>query len=351
MTTRTAISARTRVTVRTAAGCLSEENPTKKRSVLRRLFAALGLALALPAFAQEYPNRPVRVLIGFPAGQATDVLHRAVATRLSALYGQQFFIENRPGAAGIIASEMATKVEPDGYTLLGTSSGPLAVNPGLYPKLPYDVARDFVMVAGIAVVPYAVVVNPASPIKDIKGLVERARANPGKLNYASGGSGVTNHLVTELFRATAGIDIVHIPYKGGPAGLADLAGGQVDLMFETLTATLPLIRSGKLRPIAVSSATRSAALPDMPTIAESGYPGFSGVPWIAMAAPAKTPREIVRKLNADINRILASDEVRQNFQTMGSEPMIMDPEQLTAFLRAETEKWARAVKLSGAKPD
>ena len=322
-----------------------------KNIMLGGVLTGIAMLLALPVAAQDYPARPVRVLIGFPAGQATDILHRAVATRLSALYGQQFFIENRPGAAGIIATEMATKVDPDGYTLLGTSSGPLAVNPGLYSKLPYDVARDFVMVAGIAVVPYAVVVNPASPVRDISGLVERARANPGKLNYASGGSGVTNHLVTELFRSAAGIDIMHIPYKGGPAGLADLVGGQVDVMFETLTATLPLIRSGKLRAIAVSSATRSSALPDMPTIAESGYPGFSGVPWIAMAAPAKTPRDIVRRLNTDINRILASDDVRQSFQAQGSEPMIMDPEQLTAFLRAETEKWARAVKLSGAKAD
>lgn len=316
-----------------------------------KVLAAGLLFGAAAAGAQDYPNRPVRVLIGFPAGQATDVLHRAVAARLSTLYGQQFYIENRPGAAGIIATEMATKVEPDGYTLLGTSSGPLAVNPGLYSKLPYDVARDFVVVAGIAVVPYAVVVNPASPIRDIRSLVERARANPGKMNYASGGSGVTNHLVTELFRAAAGIEVVHIPYKGGPAGLADLAGGQVDFMFETLTATLPLIRGGKLRPIAVSSIARSSALPDMPTIAESGYPGFSGVPWIAMAAPAKTPREIVRKLNADINRILASDEVRQSFQAQGSEPLIMELEPLAAFVRAETEKWAQAVKLSGARAD
>jgi len=323
---------------------------------LRSSLAAwiVGAAAAWPAVtlaSPDYPNRPVRVMIGFPAGQATDVLTRAIASRLSSLYGQQFFIENRPGAAGIIATEMATKVEHDGYTLLGSSSGPLAVNPSLYSKLPYDVQRDFVVVAGLAVVPYAVVVNPASPVRDIRGLVELAKSRPGKLNYASGGSGVTNHLVTEMFKATAGIDMVHIPYKGGPAGLADLAGGQVDVMFETLTATLPLIRGGKLRPIAVSSAQRSAALPDMPTIAESGYPGFSGVPWVAMAAPARTPRDILRKLNTDINKILSSDEVRQSFQAQGSEPLIMDLDQLAEFVRAETAKWAKAVKASGAKAD
>jgi tripartite-type tricarboxylate transporter receptor subunit TctC len=323
-----------------------------RRSALLASIAASTGTLSSKVFASpDYPNRPVRVLIGFPTGQATDVLTRAVAGRLSTLYGQQFFIENRPGAAGIIATEMATKAEPDGYTLLGSSSGPLAVNPSLYAKLPYDVARDFVVVAGIAVVPYAVVVNPASPIRDIRGLVELAKSRPGKLNYASGGVGVTNHLVTEMFKATAGVDIMHIPYKGGPAGLADLAGGQVDVMFETLTATLPLIRGGKLRPIAVSSAQRSSALPDMPTIAESGYPGFSGVPWVAMAAPARTPRDILRKINADVNKILAIDEVRQNFQTLGSEPLIMDLDQLASFVRAETAKWAQAVKASGAKAE
>jgi tripartite-type tricarboxylate transporter receptor subunit TctC len=324
---------------------------SRRTALLAALTSSLGSLPAMSVASPDYPNKPVRVLIGFPAGQATDILTRAVATRLSALYNQNFFIENRPGAAGIIATEMATKVDPDGYTLLGSSSGPLAVNPSLYSKLPYDVARDFVVVAGIAVVPYAVVVNPSSPVRDIRGLVELAKSRPGKLNYASGGSGVTNHLVTEMFKATAGIDMVHIPYKGGPAGLADLAGGQVDVMFETLTATLPLIRSGKLRPIAVSSAQRSSALPDMPTISESGYPGFSGVPWVAMAAPARTPRDILRKLNADINKILATDEVRQSFQAQGSEPMIMDLDQLAEFVRTETAKWAKAVKASGAKAD
>lgn len=308
-------------------------------------------AWAQMASAQDYPNKPVRILLGFPVGQATDVLARIVAGKLSSLNGQQFFVENRPGAAGIIASEMATKVEPDGYTLLASSSGPLAVNPSLYSKLPYDVARDFVVVAGIGIVPYAVVVNPASSFTSIRGLVDRAKAQPGKLNYASGGSGVTNHLVTEMFKAAAGIDMQHIPYKGGPAGLADLVGGQVDVMFETLPATLPLIRGGKLRAIAVSSAERSSALPDMPTISESGYPGFSGVPWIAMAAPAKTPRAIVERLNADINRILATDEVRQSFQAQGAETLVMSLDQLASFLKAETDKWARAVKASGAKAD
>ena len=319
--------------------------------MIRAFFACLALVLTATALAQPYPAKPVRILLGFPVGQATDILARMVAQRLSAQHGQQFFVDNRPGAAGIIATELAAKAEPDGYTLLATSSGPLTVNPALYAKLPYDVARDLVVVAGLGIVPYVVVVNPASPIRDIKGLVAFARANPGKLNYASGGSGVTNHLVTEMFKAAAGIDMQHVPYKGGPAALTDLVGGQVDVMFETMIATLPLVKSGKLRAIAVSSASRASTLPELPTISESGYPGFTGVPWVAMAAPIRTPKPLVAQLNADINRILGSPELRESFIAQGSEPMIMTLERLDEFVRAETVKWAGAVKASGAKVD
>jgi tripartite-type tricarboxylate transporter receptor subunit TctC len=316
-----------------------------------KLLRFLLLLAISPAFAQDYPAKPVRILLGFPVGQATDVLARIVAVRLSSQYGQQFYVDNRPGAAGIIATDLAAKAEPDGYTLLASSSGPLAVNPTLYAKLPYDVARDFVVFAGLGVVPYAVVVNPNSPIKDIKGLVAHAKANPGKLNYASGGSGVTNHLVTEMFKAAAGIDMQHVPYKGGPAALTDLIGGQVDVMFETLTATLPLVKSGKLRAIAVSSANRASALPEMPTISESGYPGFTGVPFVAMAAPAKTPKPIVGRLNADVNRILNLPDVKQSFLAAGTEPLVMTLEQLDEFVKTESVKWGKAVKASGAKVD
>ena len=311
----------------------------------------LLLALCSTAWAQSYPTKPVRILLGFPVGQATDILARIVAQRLSTQHGQQFYVDNRPGAAGIIATELAAKAEPDGYTLLASSSGPLAVNPGLYAKLPYDVQRDFVMVAGIGIVPYAVVVNPSSPIKDIKGLVEYAKANPGKLNYASGGSGVTNHLVTEMFKAAAGIDMQHVPYKGGPAALTDLVGGQVDVMFETMVATLPLVKSGKLRAIAVSSANRAAALPEMPTISESGYPGFTGVPWVAMAAPAKTPKAIIERLNGDVNKILTEPELKQSFLAAGTEPLVMSVDQMNEFVKNEAVKWGKAVKASGAKVD
>ncbi|HUQ74862.1 MAG TPA: tripartite tricarboxylate transporter substrate binding protein [Burkholderiales bacterium] len=317
----------------------------------RALLFFLVALQATAALAQSYPTKPVRILLGFPVGQATDILARIVATRLSAQHGQQFYVDNRPGAAGIIATELAAKAEPDGYTLLATSSGPLAVNPSLYAKLPYDVARDFVVVAGLGIVPYAVVVSANSPFKDIKGLVAYAKANPGKLNYASGGSGVTNHLVTEMFKATAGIDMQHVPYKGGPAALTDLLGGQVDVMFETMVATLSLVKSGKLRALAVSSAERASAVPELPTISESGYPGFTGVPWVAMAAPIRTPKAIVASLNADINRILSQPEVRESFIAQGSEPMVKGLAEMDEFVKAETLKWGRAVKASGAKVD
>lgn len=316
-----------------------------------RSLAVCALLFASAAAAQTYPAKPVRILLGFPVGQATDVLARIVAQRLSAQHGQQFYVDNRPGAAGIIATELAAKAEPDGYTLLATSSGPLTVNPALYTKLPYDVARDFVVVAGIGIVPYAVVVNPASPFRDIKGLVDYAKAHPGRLNYASGGSGVTNHLVTEMFKAAAAIDMQHVPYKGGPAALTDLVGGQVDVMFETMVATLPLVKGGKLRALAVSSANRAAAAPELPTISESGYPGFTGVPWVAMAAPIRTPRAVVAMLNADINRILAAADVRESFIAQGSEPMVMGLAEIDGFVKTETQKWGRAVKASGAKVD
>jgi tripartite-type tricarboxylate transporter receptor subunit TctC len=217
--------------------------------------------------------------------------------------------------------------------------------------LPYDVSRDLAMVAGLGIVPYAIIVPPSSPIKNIRDLVAAAKANPGKLNYASGGSGVTNHLATESFKLAAGIDMQHVPYKGGPAGVADVVGGRMDVMFETMAGTLPLIRDGRLRAIAVSSAERASALPDTPTISESGVPGFSAVPWVAMAAPIKVPQAIVDKLNSEINKILKGSEIKARFDALGTDPMVMTPAQLTDYLKSETEKWAKAVKASGAKVD
>ena len=307
-------------------------------------------ATALPASAQaDYPNKPVRMLIGFPPGQATDTLGRAVAQKLSQQLGQQFVVENKPGAAGIIATQAAMSSPPDGYTLLISSSGPLAVNPGLYSKLPYDPIKDFTPVAGIAIVPLVLVTNPSFPVTSVKELVATAKAKPKTVNYASGGSGVTNHLVMEMFRGAAGVDMTHIPYKGGPPALTDLIGGQVNVMFETSVAALPFVKQGKLRALAVSSSKRIAAAPDLPTVAELGYPGFSGVPWVAIMAPANTPAPIVAKLNAEVNKALNSKDIREQFVAQGVEPMQMSPDELGGFIKTELAKWTKAVKDSGAK--
>lgn len=322
---------------------------------LRRSFiAALALSVPVLALAQgsasSYPNRSVRVLTGFPAGQATDVLGREVAKSLQESMGQTFFVDNKPGAAGIIATQGAITAAADGYTLLLSSSGPLAVNPGLYgPKLPYDPLKDLVPVAGIATVPLVLVTNPGFAAKSVKELITMAKAKPGDINYASGGQGVTNHLVMEMFKGAAGVDLVHVPYKGGPPALTDLMGGQVSVMFETTVAALPHVRQGRLRALAVSSATRSTAAPELPTVAELGFPGFSGVPWVAIMAPAATPAPIVAKLNAEINKALNSKSVRDSFAAQGAEPMVMSQEELGSFMRSEIGKWTKAVKDSGAK--
>ena len=316
-------------------------------SVATALFVGVS---AMPVLAQaDYPNKPVRMLIGFPPGQATDTLGRAIAQKLSQQLGQQFVVENKPGAAGIIATQAAMSSPPDGYTLLVSSSGPLAVNPGLYSKLPYDPIKDFTPVAGIAIVPLVLLTNPSFPVTSVKELVAAAKAKPKAVNYASGGSGVTNHLVMEMFRGAAGVDMTHIPYKGGPPALTDLIGGQVNVMFETSVAALPFVKQGKLRALAVSSSKRIAAAPDLPTVAELGYPGFSGVPWVAIMAPATTPAPIVAKLNAEVNKALNSKDIREQFLAQGVEPMQMTPDELGGFVKTELAKWTKAVKDSGAK--
>ena len=327
---------------------------TVNSTLIRRLVCAatalwLGTSV-MPATAQaDYPNKPVRMLIGFPPGQATDTLGRAIAQKLSVQLGQQFVVENKPGAAGIIATQAAMSAPADGYTLLVSSSGPLAVNPGLYSKLPYDPIKDFTPVAGIAIVPLVLVTNPSFPVTNVKELVAAAKAKPKAVNYASGGSGVTNHLVMEMFRGAAGVDMTHIPYKGGPPALTDLIGGQVNVMFETSVAVLPFVKQGKLRALAVSSSKRVSSAPDIPTVAELGYPGFSGVPWVAIMAPANTPAPIVAKLNAEVNKALNSKDIREQFVAQGVEPMQMTSEELGAFVKSELAKWTKVVKESGAK--
>ena len=321
---------------------------------LRTLAATLAVGLALaPAWAQnpaaDYPNKPVKVLIGFPPGQATDTLGRAVAQKLQEAWGQQFFVDNKPGASGSIATQMAMSSPADGYTLLVSSSGVLAVNPWLFTKLPYDPVKDLTPVAGIAVVPLVLVTNPAFPPTTVRELAAAAKAKPGTINYASSGIGITNHLVMAMFLSASGTEMTHVPYKGGPPALTDLMGGQVNVMFETSVSAIPFVKQGRLRALAVSSAERVGAIPDVPTVSEAGFPGFVGVPWICVMAPANTPEPIVRKLNAEINKILAMPSVREQFAQQGVLPMVQTPAELGSFIKAEMAKWGKAVKDSGAK--
>jgi tripartite-type tricarboxylate transporter receptor subunit TctC len=323
----------------------------RARRIVARVATTCLLVAAPVAAAQTWPAKPVRILVGFPPGQATDVIARDVARKMSESTGQNFFVENRPGAAGIIGSELAKKADPDGHTLLMSSSGPLSVNPGLYAKLPYDPLKDFAPVSMAAIVPLFLVANPGFAPSTVKELIAHAKANPGRINYASGGSGVTNHLVMEMFKADAGLFILHIPYRGGPPAVTDLIAGQVSLMFETGPGVLPHVRAGKLKALAVGSRNRSGALPALPTVAESGLPGFEGVAWVALVAPAGTPRAVIERLNAEMVRIAALPDIRERYAGLGAEASASTPEELGRFTAAEIEKWGKVIRRSGAKVD
>jgi len=301
-------------------------------------------------FAQaSYPSRPVRVVVPFPAGGTTDILARAAAQKLSETWGQQAIVDNRPGAGGNIGSELVAKAPPDGYTLLMGTVGTHAINSSLYPKMPYDHVKDFVPVILVAGVPNVLVVNPSLPVNSVQELIAYAKANPGKLNFASSGSGTSIHLSGELFKTMTGVQMTHIPYKGSAPALTDLIGGQVQLMFDNLPSSLAFIKAGKLRALAVTSATRSAALPDVPTIAESGVPGFEASSWFGLLAPAGTPRDIVTKVNADTAKWLASPDAKEKLAAQGAVAAGGSPEDFAKHIQAETAKWARVVKESGAK--
>jgi tripartite-type tricarboxylate transporter receptor subunit TctC len=325
-----------------------------RRTLLSALAGALT-ASALPfgiplARAQAYPAKPIRLVVPYPPGGPTDVLARIVAAKLPDMLGQQVVLDNKPGASGMIGAEQVAKSAPDGYTLLSNASIHV-INPSLYPKANFDAINDFVPVTQLASVPLILVVNNDLPIRSVKDLIAYAKANPGKLNFGSSGNAAAPHLAGESFKIMAGAPMQHVPYKGSAPALTDLIGGQVQLMFDSMPSAMPHVKAGKIRPLAVTTAQRVAAVPDLPTIAEAGVPGYDISTWYGVWAPKGTPREIVERLHAEIVKVLKLPDTRERYAGLGAEPVGSTPEEFAAYCRSELAKWAKVVKESGAKAD
>jgi len=321
------------------------------KRLLPILLAAACAFAAAPAPAQ-YPAKPIRFVVPFPPGGPLDIMARGIAQKLQDAWGQPVVVDNRPGAGGGIGADLVAKSPGDGYTLLMGAVSTHAINPSLYAKIPYDPQKDFVPVALVAQVPNILVVNPGLPVQSVKELVAYARAKPGALSFGSGSTGSTGHLAGELFKAQAGVDMVHIPYKGGAPAMQDLLAGQTQLMFDNLANALPQVKAGKLRALAVTTAQRAPAVPELPTIAESGLPGFDLTTWFGVFVPAGTSPEAVAKLNAEIVKALASRELADRLAAMGTVPPERNtPERFATFVRSEADKYARVVKASGARVD
>ena len=322
----------------------------RRRQFLRLGGIAIGLpAVARMARAETYPNRPVRIFVGFAAGGAPDISARLMAQWLSERLGQQFIIENRPGAGGNIATEAVVDAPADGYTLLQAGLQN-AVNATLYQKLKYNFIRDMVPVAGISHENYGMEVNPSFPAKTVAEFIAHAKANPGKLNMASPGNGTGPHMAGELFKIMAGVDMVHVPYRGSPPALTDLLAGQVQMMFSPLSSSIEFVRGGKLRALAVTSATRSEALPDLPTVGEF-VPGYQATGWFGICAPGKTPVAIVDKLNREINAGLADPKLKARLADLGASVFVGSPSDFGRHIAAETEKWGKVVQLANIRAD
>jgi len=313
--------------------------------------AAFAAAAPVAALAQAYPSKPVTIIVPWPPGGPSDIAARPMAKGLGDELKQTFIIDNRGGAGGNIGTSMVTKAAPDGYTLLITSSAPIVINPSLYKQMPFDPPKDLAPITNLLRVPLILAVNASVPANNLKELIAYVNSQKGKVQYASSGNGTPQHLTGELFKSTAKLDMIHVPYKGSAPAITDLVGGHVPIMFDSAIAILPQIKAGKVRAIAITSAKRSSVLPDVPTFAEAGMPGFESYAWYGFFAPAKTPADVVAKLNATALKVMKSPEWQRVLADTGSENVGESPEQFAAFTKAETTKWAKVVKDSGATVD
>ncbi len=318
---------------------------------MKRVLAALlcmGAMMHAPARA-DYPDRAVKIIVPFPAGQTTDVLARTMAQQLTESLGQAFFVDNRGGAGGIIGMEGAKRSDADGYTLVMASSGPLAINPGLYPSLPYDTKKDFTAVSMVVVVPQFLVTRADFPANNLKELIDYVKKHPGQLNYGSGGTGLTNHLTMEMLKRQAGLNIMHVPYRGAAAAISGLMAGDVDLMVESGPAIMPHVQKGTLKVFAVGSRNGSKALPDIPTMDKAGVPGFDAQTWAALLVPKGTPAPIVEKLNRAMQVALQKPAVQQQFAALGAEVMLSTPAETDKYIKDEIVRWGDIIKAANVK--
>ncbi|MGZ5037524.1 MAG: Bug family tripartite tricarboxylate transporter substrate binding protein [Usitatibacter sp.] len=318
---------------------------------IRALAAVSLLALAAHAHAQGYPSKPVKIIVAFTAGSATDIIARVTADEFSKSMGQTFIVENKPGAGGILGTEAAKNAPPDGYTLTACPSGPFGINPGIYSKLPYDPIKDFEPISNLVLTPQVIVVGSQTPYLTLKDLLAAAKAKPGEIAYGSLGTGSTSHLTMEALQQQAGVKMNHIPFKGGAEAQTQIMGGAFPTMSDTITGVLTQVRAGKLRAVGVAIPQRSPYLPNVPTIAEQGFPGFESVGWIGLCAPAHTPAAILDKLNAEVRKMLASPAARARIDELAFTPVGNSRKEFGDWIRAEIAKWSKIAKDSGARAD
>ena len=320
------------------------------KNILKLSLSILALIFAATASAQSFPTKPLKIIVPFPAGGTVDFFARVISTKLSEALGQSVLVENRAGAGGNIAAEAVAKAAPDGYTLL-MGSEIIAINTSLYSKIGYDPVKDLAPITLVGTVPNILIVHPGLPVSSVNDLIALAKKTPGKISFASTGQGTSTHLSSELFKLMANIDMLHIPYKGGPPAIADLISGQVNMMFINMPTGITHVRSGKAKIIAVSSIKRVSQLPDVPTVDQAGVKGFETSAWSGLYAPAGTPADIINRLNAEVVKILKQPSVREQLMAQGAEPVGDTPEEFSRFTLAEISKWAKIIKISGAKVD